>query len=83
MNSAKSNEESAAIAKLVLLRPEKAAEILGVTEGTLSVWRATKRYPLRYVKIGRHVRYRPDHIEEFIRWRTQSGTRRRRATTAN
>ena len=34
-----------------LLTPEQTAEMLGVTMGTLSVWRCTKRYPgLRYTK---------------------------------
>jgi len=35
-----------------------AAEILGVSPGTLSVWRSTGRYNLPFVKIGRKVRYR-------------------------
>ena len=29
-----------------------AAEILGITAGTLSVWRCTRRYALPYLKIG-------------------------------
>jgi excisionase family DNA binding protein len=51
--------------------PEKeAAEILGVTPGTLSVWRCTRRYPLPYVKVGRSVRYRMADLEAFIESRT-------------
>lgn len=49
-----------------LLTKEDVAEILGVTVGTLAVWRATKRYNLPYVKSGRLVRYRPEDVDAFI-----------------
>jgi excisionase family DNA binding protein len=66
-----------------LLTAEQAAQILDVSAGTLSVWRATKRYALRYVKVGSKVRYRRDDLERFISLRTQSGvgeqSRRRHA----
>ena len=55
-----------------LLTPEQAASILGVTAGTLNVWRATRRYPLPYVKIGRKVMYRAQDIENFAQSRTVS-----------
>ena len=55
-----------------LLTPEQAAGILGVTAGTLNVWRATRRYPLAYVKIGRKVMYRAQDIEDFAQSRTVS-----------
>ena len=55
-----------------LLTPEQAAGILGVTAGTLNVWRATRRYPLPYVKIGRKVMYDLDHVLEFAASRTVS-----------
>jgi hypothetical protein len=59
------------MATLVPVVPEKeAAEILGVTPGTLSVWRCTRRYPLPYVKVGRAVRYRVADLERFIESRT-------------
>jgi len=48
-----------------LLKVGKAAEILGVEPGTLDVWRCTKRYPLKYVKIGRSVRYRRGDLRAF------------------
>jgi excisionase family DNA binding protein len=41
-----------------LLAEDDAAEVLGVSPGTLQVWRSTKRYGLPYLKIGRLVRYR-------------------------
>ena len=48
-----------------LLTPEQAGEFLGVTVGTLNVWRATRRYPLVYIKIGRKVMYRLRDLESF------------------
>jgi excisionase family DNA binding protein len=56
-----------------LLTPEQAAGILGVTAGTLNVWRATRRYPLPFVKIGRKVMYRTDDLERFVASRTVGG----------
>jgi transposase-like protein len=56
-----------------LLSTEAAARRLDVTPGTLSVWRSTKRYPLRFVKIGRKIRYTSADVEAFIQSRTQSG----------
>jgi len=55
-----------------LLDEESAAEILGVVPGTLSVWRSTGRYDLRYVKIGSLVKYRPSDIRTFIKHRTRT-----------
>ena len=48
-----------------LLNEEKAAEVINVKPGTLSVWRCTKRYSLKYVKIGRLVRYRRGDLRSF------------------
>lgn len=36
---------------------EITSKLLGVKDGTLAVWRCTKRYPLPYYKIGSNVRY--------------------------
>jgi predicted DNA-binding transcriptional regulator AlpA len=49
--------------------PEMAA-LLGVKPATLEVWRATRRYPLPYVKIGRLVKYRKSAGLKFIASRT-------------
>ncbi len=54
-----------------LLTKEDVSEILGVTVGTLAVWRATKRYKLPYVKSGRLVRYRDSDVQAFIASRIQ------------
>jgi predicted DNA-binding transcriptional regulator AlpA len=53
-----------------LLPPDEAATLIGVTPGTLQVWRSTNRYPLKYVKSGRLVRYRLEDILDFIESRT-------------
>jgi predicted site-specific integrase-resolvase len=51
---------------LKLLTPKETAEILGVTVGTLQIWRTTRRYPLNYIKSGRLIRYRSEDIQAFI-----------------
>lgn len=53
-----------------LLTRSQAAEYLGCSEGTLAIWKCTKRYPLPYIKIGRNVRYRLSDLEEFIQVNT-------------
>ena len=49
-----------------LLTKEEVSGILGITVGTLAVWRATKRYNLPYVKSGRLIRYREEDVQAFI-----------------
>jgi excisionase family DNA binding protein len=56
-----------------LVDSNEAARLLNVTPGTLSVWRATRRYPLKYVKVGRKVRYRRQDLIHFLEAQTQSG----------
>lgn len=56
-----------------LLSPKEASEYLGVPTSTLAVWRSTGRVLLPYVKVGGHVRYRPDDIEGFLNRQGQSG----------
>ena len=53
-----------------LLTPAEAGAILGVTVGTLQIWRTTRRYPLPYVKSGRLVRYKAEDVQAFIDSRT-------------
>jgi excisionase family DNA binding protein len=57
------------IQKPILLTRKEAAEYLGVKSCTLDVWASTNRY-LKYIKIGRHVRYRKEHLDEFLSSRT-------------
>lgn len=54
-----------------LLTPAQTAELLGIKEQTLTVWRCTKRYPLPYVKVGRSVKYREADVRAFIESRLQ------------
>jgi hypothetical protein len=49
-----------------LLTEGEAAELLGVTPQTLSIWRCTRRYSLAWIKCGRLVRYKLKDIEKFI-----------------
>ena len=49
-----------------LLSPREAAKALGTSAGCLAVWRCVRRYPLRFVRIGRKVFYRAQDIEAFI-----------------
>lgn len=58
-----------------LMTPQEVADLLGIDPKTLNNWRATKRYPLSYVKIGRHVRYKPEDVETFIQSRTIDNTK--------
>jgi excisionase family DNA binding protein len=55
-----------------LLTPTETADFLGVTVGTLQIWRTTRRYPLPYVKSGRLVRYKVEDVLAFIERRTVS-----------
>jgi excisionase family DNA binding protein len=52
------------------LTSAEAADILGVTEGTLAVWRCTKRYSLPFVKIGRKIFYHSEDVKAFVASRT-------------
>ncbi|KGO35170.1 MAG: helix-turn-helix domain-containing protein [Desulfoprunum sp.] len=56
-----------------LLTQEQAAELLGVLPKTLQAWRTTQRYPLKFVKVGRCVRYRLQDLADFIEKRTFTG----------
>jgi predicted DNA-binding transcriptional regulator AlpA len=49
-----------------LLSADAVSALLGVSIGTLAVWRSTRRYPLPFVKIGGLVRYREGDVAEFI-----------------
>jgi excisionase family DNA binding protein len=53
-----------------LLTRKEAAELLGVSKGTLEVWSCTNRYHLPVVKVGRLARYRMSDLMAFIESRT-------------
>jgi len=56
-----------------LLTREQASQFLGVSKGTLEVWACTKRYSLKYIKIGKNVRYRMSDLLNFLEEQTRGG----------
>jgi len=55
-----------------LVDRKRAAKYLGVSPGTLAVWKCTKRYNLEHVKIGRSVKYRLSDLKKFVEERLTS-----------
>ena len=55
-----------------LLDEKQAASVLNVKPGTLSVWRSTGRYGIRFYKVGRCVRYRLGDLNAWLESRTQA-----------
>jgi len=55
-----------------LLNEAAAARHLGVSDGTLAVWRSTGRYSLPFIKVGRKVRYRLSDLEAWLAERTRA-----------
>lgn len=49
-----------------LLSRQEAADFLGIKKHTLEVWAVNKLQELKYVKIGRLVRYRYSDLLAFI-----------------
>lgn len=56
-----------------ILPPKEAAAMLGVAETTLATWRSKKSYPLRYIKMGKLIRYRAADILDFLERCNRSG----------
>ena len=56
-----------------LLTEAEAADYLSVEPQTLCAWRCTRRYNLRFIKVGRLVRYRLEDLEQFLVSRTIGG----------
>lgn len=54
-----------------LLDEKAAAALLDIAPGTLSVWRSTGRYTLRFLKVGRKVRYRRADLLAWLDSRTR------------
>ncbi len=52
--------------KELTLSRREVAVFLGIQETTLAMWKSTKRYPLPYIKMGNHVRYRIGDLAEFM-----------------
>lgn len=49
-----------------LLNNNQAADFLGISPGTLVVWRCEKRYSVPYLKVGRKVLYDVDDLVAFL-----------------
>lgn len=54
-----------------LFNPPEAAEYIGISKDTLSVWRCTGRYAIPYIKVGRLIRYRRSALDDFLNRRTR------------
>lgn len=52
--------------KDLTLSRREAAVFLGMQETTLAMWKSNKRYPLPYIKMGNHVRYKIGDLAEFM-----------------
>lgn len=55
-----------AIQNSPLLTRKQAAEYLGVETETLHNWACTKRYNLKFYKVGRLAKYRIEDLEAFL-----------------
>jgi excisionase family DNA binding protein len=49
----------------ILLDEKQAAEVIGCSPQTLRIWRVEKKH-LRYIKLGRMIRYHQADIEAFV-----------------
>lgn len=49
-----------------LLTTKEAAELMGIKENTLTIWRNTDRQHIPYIKIGRAIRYKRSDIVKFL-----------------
>ena len=57
-----------------LLSRKEAAVYLGVEPATLATWASTKRYPLRFLKLGaKLVKYRQSDLDAFVASRAVGG----------
>jgi len=56
-----------------LLTNEQAAQFLGVSAGTLPIWRCKRKYALPFVRVGRLIRYERSALQSWIEKRTESG----------
>jgi hypothetical protein len=57
----------------VLLTEAETGKYMHIAPATLTKWRCTKQYNLKYIKIGNRIMYSLDDIKEFLRSRTRGG----------
>ncbi len=48
---------------------EQTASALQISKGTLANWRCSRLGGPAFIRIGRHIRYRPKDIEEYMEQR--------------
>lgn len=53
-----------------LVNRKAAADYLGVKPATLDNWACTKRYNLKFIKVGRLAKYRIQDLDDFLAQRT-------------
>ncbi len=53
-----------------LLSTSEAADYIGARPHSLEIWRASGRYRIPFVKVGRLVRYRRTDLDAWLRSRT-------------
>ena len=49
-----------------MLSTKRAAQYLGFETNTLAVWRSNGRHNLKFVRIGRSIRYRKSDLDRFL-----------------
>ena len=64
-------EQSKSPKNRVLLRPEQAAEYLGLVSGTLENWRGRRQGP-DWIKVGGAVRYDLDALNQWLDAQTRT-----------
>ena len=56
------------------ITPQQLADQLHTSTQTLAQWRATGRYRLPYIKVGRKVLYRPQDVDKWLESRVFENT---------
>ena len=54
-----------------LLSATEICDMIGITIGTLYTWRATKRFSVPCIKIGKLLKYRYEDVMKFINEREE------------
>ena len=62
----RTSKEACNISPAGLMTPRDAAVYIGVKINTLAVWRMTNKCGLRYLKLGKAIRYRKDDLDEWL-----------------
>ncbi len=58
--------------RVALMTPRQLSDYLGVPVQTLANWRWREEGP-KWIKLGRHVRYRPNEVERWLSAQGQGG----------